>query len=281
MKSGSILPNKSHSGFTLGIVISCMSYLACLALGAHFLTNSITGNWLQSAGNSMTIQIVETAEETANTQAERIMAYLKGVKQITQATRIERAEMVTLLEPWLGAGNIIEELPLPILIELTPAPNAGGNWSWLSEQISLIASGAHLDDHHIWQERIERFSSLLTLLSIAILCLIGLCASVVIIFATRASLIANMDILEVLHLVGAQDGFVIKRVSLHFARWLGFSGLAGFGGAVFSFFLLSPFIEEAGNIELYFWLCIIPLSAVLIGACLAAQFVVFFLRARL
>ena len=42
--------------------------------------------------------------------------------------------------------------------------------------------------------------------------LIGICAIAIVVFATRAALEANREIVAVLHLVGARDGFIARQV---------------------------------------------------------------------
>jgi cell division transport system permease protein len=46
-------------------------------------------------------------------------------------------------------------------------------------------------------------------------------------FATRAGLAARRDVVEVLHLAGAEDGFIARLFQVRFARVAGLAGLIG------------------------------------------------------
>ena len=58
-----------------------------------------------------------------------------------------------------------------------------------------------------------------------------LAAAAVIGFATRAGLAARREVVEVLHLSGAEDGFIARLFQLRFARMAAQAGLFGAGGA--------------------------------------------------
>jgi cell division transport system permease protein len=56
----------------------------------------------------------------------------------------------------------------------------------------------------------------------------------VVAFATRAGLAAQRDVVEVLHLTGAEDSFIARLFQLRFARVAAVAGLIGALGAVLS-----------------------------------------------
>ena len=58
----------------------------------------------------------------------------------------------------------------------------------------------------------------LTTLAYAILFLICICAVAMVVFATRAALEANREIVAVLHLVGARDRFIARQVWRRFLK---------------------------------------------------------------
>jgi cell division transport system permease protein len=64
--------------------------------------------------------------------------------------------------------------------------------------------------------------------------LIAGAAAAVVVFATRAGLAAQRDVVEVLHLAGAEDGFIARLFQLRFARVAAVAGLIGAGGAILS-----------------------------------------------
>jgi cell division transport system permease protein len=68
-------------------------------------------------------------------------------------------------------------------------------------------------------------------LGTGVFALIATAAAAVIAFATRAGLAARRDVVEVLHLAGAEDGYIARLFQVRFARLAGVAGLAGAAGA--------------------------------------------------
>ena len=61
--------------------------------------------------------------------------------------------------------------------------------------------------------------------------LIAVAAAAVVAFATRAGLAARREVVEVLHLSGAEDSFIARLFQVRFARMAALAGLFGAGGA--------------------------------------------------
>ena len=61
--------------------------------------------------------------------------------------------------------------------------------------------------------------------------LIAVAAGAVVAFATRAGLAARRDVVEVLHMTGAEDGFIAQLFELRFARVAALAGTLGASAA--------------------------------------------------
>jgi cell division transport system permease protein len=65
------------------------------------------------------------------------------------------------------------------------------------------------------------------------------CATVLsVVFATRAAIASSRPVIEVLHLIGAEDGFIARHFQQHFLR-LGFKGGLIGGGIAIALFVLA------------------------------------------
>ncbi|HET6971281.1 MAG TPA: FtsX-like permease family protein, partial [Phenylobacterium sp.] len=98
---------------------------------------------------------------------------------------------------------------------------------------ALKAQGldAVVDDHQIWIKDIRRAAGMVSASGAAIFLLIALAAAAVVAFATRSGLAARRDVVEVLHLTGAEDGQIANLFELRFARVAALSGAIGAGAA--------------------------------------------------
>ncbi|HEV7386964.1 MAG TPA: ABC transporter permease, partial [Phenylobacterium sp.] len=64
-------------------------------------------------------------------------------------------------------------------------------------------------------------------LGVGVFVLIAAAAAAVVTFATRAGLAGRRDVVEVLHMSGAEDGFIARLFQVRFARLAGVAGLMG------------------------------------------------------
>ncbi len=95
-----------------------------------------------------------------------------------------------------------------------------------------------LDDHFHWKNRLLAFAGSLQGMALAALGLILLSTVATVIFATRAAMAANREVVEVLHLVGARDDFIASEFQAHFLRLGVISGLMGALAAAATLMLL-------------------------------------------
>ncbi len=64
-------------------------------------------------------------------------------------------------------------------------------------------------------------------LGVGVFGLIAAAAGAVVAFATRAGLAGRRDVVEVLHMAGAEDNFIAQLFQVRFARLAGLAGLIG------------------------------------------------------
>src|SRR5690606_26076002 len=112
-KSAPIMPPQNVAGNALILVIAIMTFLSCLTLGAVTLVRDTASTWQSQIAREATIQIKPVDEldmEAALATAQRIASGFAGVRA---ASIVGRDATIRLLEPWLGTGFDIEELPVP------------------------------------------------------------------------------------------------------------------------------------------------------------------------
>lgn len=217
-QEGPILPPGTIGGLALSIVTASMSFLACLAFGTALLVNDAADRWLVQAGSAITVQIVETRSQTAQEQLPAVMKTLKRTNGIARAEVIPADDIIQMLEPWLGTGNVMDDLPLPVLVDVQIDPNNKLNERALRIELKAVAPGASLDTHGYWQETLSNTALILRMLAGFILLLVLIATGTVLVFATRSALTANREILEVLTLIGASDSFISRQFTRHLAR---------------------------------------------------------------
>lgn len=110
-----ILPPQSLAGPALSAVTMVMTFLACLALGCSLLADRAADRWLTRATSALSVQIVETGRLSAEEQLPNVLRELRAANGIDAIRVLARDDLIALLEPWLGTGNISEDMPLSLI----------------------------------------------------------------------------------------------------------------------------------------------------------------------
>jgi len=223
-------------------IISVMVYLAMLMLAGVLVLAGATTSWETGLSGRYTVQIPpldgETTEESEQ-RLNRAISVLTRTPGIAAAKRVPLTEVAASLEPWLGAGTSVLDLPLPHLIDVSLNPEQTVNLKQLRQQLTIAVAGASLDDHGIWRRQIADLIFALQILAAGIITLITTCAVFAVVFATRSGIAVHRDVIQVLHLIGATDGYIAGQFQRHALR-LALKG--GFAGAVLAAVTLSIFI---------------------------------------
>ncbi|MEM7290379.1 MAG: ABC transporter permease [Pseudomonadota bacterium] len=228
LRSGSsIVPRETIAGTALVFVIGIMAFLACLTLGAVSLVNSSADKWQSDISREVTIQIRPSDKvqmEAAMRQASRIALTYEGV---TRVETLDDEATVRLLEPWLGSGLKLDELPVPRLLTVSLAEGSQPDFEGMRAQLEAEVPGSSLDDHRAWVERLTTMAWTMVFIGTAIFLLVMAATVTTVVFATRGAMAGNRDVVEVLHFVGADGKFISGQFQRHFLM-LGLKG-ASFG----------------------------------------------------
>src|SRR5271165_6746177 len=225
----------SIAGRALVVVIAIMTFLACLTAGGALLVARASQDWRSEVLRDITIQIRPHARD----DLESLVA--KAVQAASQAPGVERIraysalESEKLLEPWLGTGMDLSQLPIPRIIVVQMRDRTSDELATLRERLSSAVPQANLEDHRVWATRIGTMANAIVGLAAALFALMNVAMATAIGFATRGAVAANREIIEVLHFVGASDAFIAREFETHF-RPLGFRGALIGGLSAIAFF---------------------------------------------
>ena len=239
LRSGqSIVPRETVAGTALIFVIAIMTFLACLTLGAVSMVNTSAAKWQNDISREVTIQIRpfdDLEMEKAIQDARQIALSFDGVAKVTALNDKETAR---LLEPWLGAGLQLDELPVPRLLTVTLADGARPDFVEMRAQLETQVPGSTLDDHRTWVDRLTTVALTMVAIGTTVFLLMMAATITTVIFATRGAMAGNKDVVDVLHFVGADSKFISREFQNHFLI-MGLKGAAGGAvGAIILFIIL-------------------------------------------
>ena len=226
LRSGqSIVPRETVAGTALIFVIAIMTFLACLTLGAVSMVNTSAAKWQNDISREVTIQIRpfdDLEMEKAIRDASNIALSFEGVSKVTALNNKETAR---LLEPWLGAGLKLDELPVPRLLTVTLTDGAKPDFATMRQQLETQVPGSTLDDHRTWVDRLTTMALTMVAIGTTVFLLMLAATVTTVVFATRGAMAGNKDVVDVLHFVGADSRFISREFQKHFLI-LGLKGAA-------------------------------------------------------
>jgi cell division transport system permease protein len=230
-----IVPSGSIAGRSLTALVAIMTFLASLTTGAAMMVVNSASDWQSDVSREITIQVRPVPGRDIEADVRTAFDIARGTAGIADVRAYTKEESAQLIEPWLGSGLALGELPIPRMIVVKLASSATPDFAALRNALAAKVPSASLDDHRGWVDRMRTMAETAVIVGIAILALVLVVTVLSVTFATRGAMATNRPIVEVLHYVGATDGFVAGQFQRHFLI-LGFKGGAIGGGAAIVLF---------------------------------------------
>jgi cell division transport system permease protein len=250
-----IVPRASIAGRALIAVVAIMTFLASITTGAVLLVAASAAEWQSDVASEITIQVRPLSGRDIERDATAAAQALRTQPGVLEVRPFTKAESAKLLEPWLGSGLSLDDLPVPRVIVARIAPGAVLDLAGLRSRVAQAAPSASVDDHRAWIERMRSMTGAIVFAGIGILALVIIATIISVSFATRGAMAANRPIVEVLHFVGAGDRYIANRFLRHFLR-LGLEGgliggvaamlLFGFSESIAGWFSGTPVGDQFG-----------------------------------
>jgi len=197
-----------------------MAFLAALALGASLIADRAAQGWQSGLAAKLTVQILppDTGDARAglDAQIQAALDILNAAPGVAHAALISDTDTEALVEPWIGKNNLVAEIPLPRLIDVTIIPGEQVDIPALTQKLKQAAPQALLDDHRSWIARLGALADTVRYSAYGILLLIAGATAAAVSFATRAGLSAHHEMVELLHQMGALPSFIARMVEWHY-----------------------------------------------------------------
>ena len=213
-------------------LVAAMAFLAALALAGWVGAAALARHWEQGAGASLTVQVPQPADPAAiggGTRQDAVLALLRAAPGVAQARALSAAELDALLRPWLGAGAGRRALALPgvIAVRLAEPPPDSPALAALHATLAKAAPGTLMEQQGVWIDRLLALVRSLQASAGAALLVVVAVAAAVIAVATRAGLAARREAIEIVHGLGATDGYIAGRFAARATLLAAAGGVAG------------------------------------------------------
>jgi cell division transport system permease protein len=228
MRSDLPLRGDTSGRFVLWLVM-VLVFMAALAVTVNAYVGALLTNWEQNVSGTLTIQIpsADNRDFESSATVARIVDAVARHPAVSKVSAVPRAKVIELLKPWLGEGEAITDLPLPALVDVELRTADSGSIASVSAAIKAAAPSAVVDDHRVWLGRVIGLARGFAIIAVAVMAMVTGALGLTIVFATRASLTEFAQVIEILHVVGAKDGYVAGQFARRALEQGFLGGLAG------------------------------------------------------
>ncbi|WP_237386990.1 permease-like cell division protein FtsX [Xenorhabdus sp. Sc-CR9] len=178
--------------------------------------------------------------------AKKVIEQLKGTDGVKSVNYLSREEAVNEFRAWSGFANaldLLEENPLPAVAIISPKLNFQDPQvlTVLRDQVAQIKGIEEVKMDDSWFDRLTSLTALIGQIAAVIGILMVVALLLVIGNSVRLSIFSRRETINVMKLIGATDGFILR-------PFLNGGALLGIMGAIFSLILSSLLVWKLSNV---------------------------------
>src|ERR1700761_3887515 len=108
-----IVPRGSISGSALVAVVAIMTFLASITTGTVLLVSASAAEWQSDVASEITVQVRPSPGRDLDRDSAAVADAGRSQSGIVDVRPFSREGGAKLLEPWLGSGLSLDDLPVP------------------------------------------------------------------------------------------------------------------------------------------------------------------------
>ena len=162
---------------------------------------------------SFTVEIPLLHEDQVQTTVlvEKVAAFLKTIPGLQKIEIVEKSELLKLLEPWVTTQQPLEDLKLPIFIDVTLGNDSVIDIKSLTRQLRQLAASIHVEPYDRWHSTAAIYNHTLQSLTLGCIGFIMIIMMMLVSLVTKTSLMAYRPIVDILRLMGAKNTFIARQ----------------------------------------------------------------------
>src|SRR5690349_10287819 len=146
----SIVPSNTIAGRALVAVVAIMTFLASVTTGTVVLVRDAANDWQADVAREITIQVKPQSGRDLEADVSKAVQIARAAPNVADVRPYSKEESGRLLEPWLGSGLSLNDLPVPRMIVVKLAPGTKPDIESLRKDLTAQVPGTNIDDHRGW-----------------------------------------------------------------------------------------------------------------------------------
>ncbi|MFM7402625.1 MAG: cell division protein FtsX [Erythrobacter sp.] len=272
-------------------VIAILIALVVIATAGGLALRNLADTAGAGLSRAASVQIIEPNPDLRTARAQAAVKVLTGMPGVTSVRLLPDAELVAMLEPWLGQGAGDGEVPIPALIDIELARTAGAaEIARIEAALAARVPGARVDALEDFLRPVQSALAALQWLALGLIALVALATAAAVALAARNAFSGARETVEIMHLLGASQRQITAVFLRDVLREAALGALIGAGLGVAAIWLLAQQFAalgsgmvSGGGLMLTDWLVIaaIPLAGVLLALTTARITIAYALKAML
>ena len=204
------LPLQRGSGGRLVMwTVGVMTYLTVLMLVLVFALTALQHYWQSGMTGRMTVEIpYQKNDLLSDTEKEKLVSALNDLPGVTARVLTHR-DIADLVGAWLGEDAVLEDLPLPVMVDVTREnSDSAASIDAIRETAQSAVPDSILDTHEEWLADLMRLAKTCRMILIIISVILAFTAALTVAATARTRLALHRDEVDLLHLIGATDDYI-------------------------------------------------------------------------
>lgn len=256
-------------------VIAILIGLVVIAASGGLALRNLAASAGANLSSAASVQVIEPNPDLRAARAAEAVEVVTAIDGVTAVRLVPEAELVAMLEPWLGEAATSGDVPIPALIDVELARSAGpAEIARIEAALAARVPGARVDAQGDFLRPVQDALAALQWLALVLALLVGLATAASVWLAARNAFAGARDTVEIMHLLGASQRQISAVFLRDVLREAAFGAALGTGLGVAAAWLLGEQFAalgsgmvSGGELMLADWLVIaaIPLAGVLLA----------------
>ncbi|WP_193185754.1 cell division protein FtsX [Nisaea sediminum] len=224
---GDIPLNQDPSARYLPWLLGIMCYFAVLATVGAVTSHRLAARWDFALGSVVTVQLPAAEPGVDDTlEMEQAIRMMRALPGLVRLQRVDPSESAHLLAPWLGA-DLVRDLPLPRLFDLHFEHEPTTELTSFESRLAELYPGVSVDAHSRWMGHVAKLTRAVEAMGLTVLALVMSASVIAVVFAVRTSVSIHREVISILHLIGARDGYIASEFQAHVLKMALRGGIVG------------------------------------------------------